>query len=94
MSMDLLRHMGIEASNERVVVDQNRITGAGVTSGIDFALTLASILYNEQFSREIQLQLEYNPKPPFNDGHPDLADAAIVSRVMQQQKELMRGVGQ
>ena len=48
LSLDLLRSVGADAVAERVVVDGNRITGAGVTSGIDLALTLASLLHGEE----------------------------------------------
>lgn len=83
MSMELLQLMGVLTVNERVVVDGNRITGAGVTSGIDFGLLLASVLFGRDLAEEIQLQIEYNPKPPFSSGHPDIADPRIVSSVRQ-----------
>jgi cyclohexyl-isocyanide hydratase len=49
------------------------VTGAGVASGIDFALTLAAVLEGEAVAREIQLQIEYDPDPPFDSGSPDTA---------------------
>ncbi|MEP7050166.1 MAG: hypothetical protein ABJB12_07435 [Pseudomonadota bacterium] len=65
----------------RVVVDRNRLTGGGVTAGIDFGLRLAAELANEQIARGIELALEYNPEPPFQCGSPALADAALVQSV-------------
>ena len=87
LSMDLLKRFGVEAVNERVVVDSNRITGAGVTSGIDFGLTLCAILFGEQKAKEIQLMLEYNPQPPFNSGHPSKADEEMLTAILENRKE-------
>ena len=55
------------------MVDGNIVTGAGVASGIDFALALATILAGGQVAREIQLQIEYDPAPPFDSGSPRTA---------------------
>ena len=63
------------------MVDRDRITGGGVTAGIDFALRVAAELAGEEVAKTIQLQLEYNPAPPFQSGHPDVADPALVARV-------------
>lgn len=67
-SMDLLRMFNVEAKEERVVIDRNRITGAGVTSGIDFGLTLISHIGGDAMAKRIQLMLEYDPQPPFQCG--------------------------
>ena len=80
LSLDLLRCFNVHVSNDRVVIDRNRITGGGVTSGIDFALMLASILFGEERAKEIQLLIEYNPQPPFRSGHPDVAQESLVRR--------------
>lgn len=56
--------MGAQVSTERVVVDRNRITGGGVTAGIDFALTIAEMLCGEDTAKLMELMLEYNPSPP------------------------------
>jgi cyclohexyl-isocyanide hydratase len=69
------------ASNERVCVDRNRITGGGVTAGIDFALTLVSHLVDRKTAEAIQLRLEYNPAPPFNAGSPDTAPQEVLAVV-------------
>ena len=81
LSLDLLRSVGAEPVAERVVVDRNRITAAGVTSGIDLALTVASLLHGEEVAQEIQLMMEYAPAPPFQAGSPKTAPAQIVQRV-------------
>ena len=68
---------------DRVVFDRNRITGGGVTAGIDFALTVAAEVVGEDAAKTIQLLIEYNPAPPFTCGHPDTADTAIVESVQR-----------
>jgi cyclohexyl-isocyanide hydratase len=72
-AIEHLALLGAIPMSEKVVVDGNIVTGAGVTSGIDFALTLAAILEGEQVAREIQLQIEYDPDPPFDSGSPKTA---------------------
>ncbi|MEH3157710.1 MAG: DJ-1/PfpI family protein [Sphingomonas taxi] len=68
---------------ERVVVDRNRVTGGGVTAGIDFALTLTALLRGEDHARAVQLSLEYDPQPPFDSGAPDRAGPAMVAAVQR-----------
>jgi cyclohexyl-isocyanide hydratase len=76
LALDALKGLGAEPVAERVVVDRNRVTGAGVTAGIDFALTLAAKLKDEKYAKAIQLISEYDPQPPFpKDGNPKTADA-------------------
>jgi cyclohexyl-isocyanide hydratase len=79
--MDLLPMFGARPVRKRVAVDRNRITGGGVTAGIDFGLTLAAALAGESLAKAIQLGLEYDPAPPFQCGHPDVAEPAIVAAV-------------
>jgi len=81
MALEFLRAFGAEPVAERVVVDRNRITGAGVTAGIDFAIAIAQRLVGEEWARAIQLQVEYDPAPPFDSGSPRSADPALVARV-------------
>ena len=78
---ELLPLCGAKAVKQRVVVDRNRITGGGVTAGIDFALRLVAELSDEDTARAIQLGLEYDPDPPFRAGTPTLAGDAITARV-------------
>jgi cyclohexyl-isocyanide hydratase len=80
-AIDHLALLGAIPVREKVVVDGHIVTGAGVTSGIDFALTLAAILEGEQVAREIQLQIEYDPAPPFNSGSPKTAAPAMLEAV-------------
>jgi cyclohexyl-isocyanide hydratase len=78
-AMDHLAPFGAIATKTRVCVDRNRITGGGVTAGIDFALTLVSIMVDRESAEAIQLRLEYNPAPPFNAGSPDTAPPEILA---------------
>jgi cyclohexyl-isocyanide hydratase len=80
-AIENLALMGAVPVREKVVVDGNIITGAGVTSGIDFALHLAAILAGEQTAREIQLQIEYDPQPPFDSGSPKAASPETLAAV-------------
>lgn len=73
--------LGAIPVREQVVVDGNIVTGAGVTSGIDFALKLAAILEGEKVAREIQLQIEYEPEPPFDSGSPERASPETLATV-------------
>jgi cyclohexyl-isocyanide hydratase len=76
--MDLLPMFGARPVRRRVVIDRNRVTGGGVTAGIDFGLRLAAELAGEGAAKAIQLGLEYDPEPPFRSGHPDVADPEIT----------------
>lgn len=78
--MDLLPLVGAIPEPQRVVVDRNRITGGGVTAGIDVALRIAAEALGREAAEQIQLQLEYDPDPPFRAGHPKVAPPAQVAR--------------
>jgi cyclohexyl-isocyanide hydratase len=80
-AIDHLALLGAIPVSEKVVIDGNVVTGAGVTSGIDFALALAAILEGEEVAREIQLQIEYDPAPPFNSGSPKTAARETVEKL-------------
>jgi cyclohexyl-isocyanide hydratase len=82
-AMDYLPLFGATPTKTRVCVDRNRITGGGVTAGIDFALTLVSILADRQMAQAIQLRLEYDPAPPFNAGSPDTAPPEVLALLQE-----------
>ncbi|MEA2981472.1 MAG: cyclohexyl-isocyanide hydratase [Alphaproteobacteria bacterium] len=78
-AIDHLKLLGAVPTKQRVVMDGNIITGAGVASGIDFALAIAAILEGEEVARQIQLQIEYDPSPPFDSGSTETASAETVA---------------
>ena len=83
LSLDLLALFGAEAVEERVVRDRNRITGGGVTAGIDFGLVVASELFGPAVAQGIQLAIEYDPNPPFRSGSPRGAPADVLQVVTE-----------
>jgi cyclohexyl-isocyanide hydratase len=80
MWLPFLERFGAVPVAERIVRDRNRISGGGVTAGIDFGLALAAELAGEDVARTIQLALEYDPQPPFDAGSPQGAGPELVAR--------------
>lgn len=78
-ALDFLPHFGATPVAERVVRDGNLITAGGVTSGIDFALTVVAELFGDTEAQTIQLALEYAPAPPFASGTPGDATPDILA---------------
>lgn len=85
---DDLKLFGAEPVAERVVFDRNRVTGGGVTAGIDFALALTAKIRGEKFAQTIQLGLEYDPHPPFNAGSPDVAGEELIEAVRERSNRM------
>ena len=81
-SLEALRMFGAEPTAGRVVVDRNRITGGGVTAGIDFGLVLLAKLRGDDVAKLTQLAMEYDPHPPFDAGSPKTAGPAVVEQAM------------
>jgi cyclohexyl-isocyanide hydratase len=73
--------LGVEPSYDRVCVDGNRITGGGVTAGIDFALQVIAELKGQDAAEFTQLVLEYDPQPTMNSGHPRTARQEIIDQI-------------
>jgi len=80
---EMLADFGAISVAERVVRDRNRISGGGVTAGIDFGLTVAAELAGEEVAKSIQLVLEYDPHPPFDSGSPEKAGPERVQRLRE-----------
>lgn len=78
-AVEALALFDVTVSRERVCIDRNRMTGGGVTAGIDLGLTVVSRLVDRQAAESIQLRIEYNPAPPFNAGSLDTAPAEVVA---------------
>jgi cyclohexyl-isocyanide hydratase len=76
---DLLGLVGAQYEKARIVKDGNLITAGGVTSGIDFGLSVVAEIAGETTAQAIQLGIEYDPAPPFDAGHPDRAPAVVKS---------------
>lgn len=83
---DLLPLMGARHVNKRVVWDRNRVTGGGVTAGIDFALELAAKISDEETARRVQLTIEYAPQPPFTSGTPEEAGPELLGMTRERRK--------
>lgn len=81
-AIDFLPQFGAIVSRERMCVDGNLFTAGGVTSGIDMALKVVGVLRGEALARQIQLQIEYDPEPPFPGGTPGTSDPATVQRCL------------
>lgn len=88
-SHPMLELLGAIPEESRVVRDGNVITGGGVTSGIDFALTLADELFGADVARAAQLRIEYDPQPPFDAGAPSRpeADQKLVARSIRETRD-------
>jgi cyclohexyl-isocyanide hydratase len=76
---DALALFGAEYAEGRVVVDRNRITGGGVTAGLDFGLVVLAQLLGEDTAKLTQLMLEYAPAPPFDAGTPQTAGPELTA---------------
>ena len=79
--LDRLSELGAEPVTERVVEDGKVMTAAGVSAGIDMALTLAARIAGEEVAQAIQLGIEYDPAPPFDAGSPFKASAEVIGMV-------------
>ncbi|MEN4637553.1 DJ-1/PfpI family protein [Pantoea agglomerans] len=88
-SIDQLALLGAEPVSQRVVRDRNRISGAGVTSGIDFALTLVAEIAGDAVAKAVQLQMEYDPEPPFTSGSPHTASPQEVEQARAKMAEFL-----
>jgi transcriptional regulator GlxA family with amidase domain len=83
IAMDALPRVGAEPVNERVVRDGKIITAAGVSSGIDMALSLVALTDGEEMARTVQLVIEYDPRPPFDSGAKAKATSTTIERARQ-----------
>lgn len=81
MELDTLREFGATPSSERVVEQGKVITAAGVSSGIDMALTLVARIHGDDLAKAVQLGIEYDPQPPFDAGSTDKAGPELTELV-------------
>jgi putative intracellular protease/amidase len=90
LAYDALRSLGAEAVSDRVVIEGKVITAAGVSAGIDMALTLVARECGDDLAQAIQLGIEYDPQPPFDAGSPEKAPDAIVERLKSRSRFVTR----
>ena len=88
LAYDVLRQLGAEPTEQRVVIEGKIITAAGVSAGIDMALKLVALECGETVAQAIQLGIEYDPQPPFDAGAPSKAPAEIVERLRRRSRFL------
>lgn len=91
LAYDALRALGAEPTEQRVVIEGKIITAAGVSAGIDMALTLVAQECGEAIAQSIQLGIEYDPQPPFDAGAPSKAPTAIVERLRSRSRFILNG---
>jgi cyclohexyl-isocyanide hydratase len=94
MWREFLPRFGAVPVAERIVRDRNRISGGGVTAGIDFGLALAAELAGEEMAKTLQLAFEYDPQPPFDCGSPEAAGPERVARLRALQGERIARVAE
>jgi transcriptional regulator GlxA family with amidase domain len=87
-----LKDFGATEIDERVVFDRNRVTGAGVSAGLDLGLALIQRLRPIEFAETMQLCAEYAPEPPLNSGTPDRAPADAVAEARALTQDFVDGV--
>ena len=77
----LKRYEGVSYVDQRIVKDRNRISGGGITAGLDFGLALIAEIAGDQHAKRMELLLEYDPQPPFNTGNHNLVDEKLKQQV-------------
>jgi hypothetical protein len=86
---DILQQFGAIPTKERVVRYGKVVTAAGVSSGIDMALTLVAEEFGADAAQLIQLLIEYDPQPPLDAGSPDKASSSIVTAAREEFSKLV-----
>ncbi|MFK0121106.1 DJ-1/PfpI family protein [Streptomyces sp. NPDC090994] len=82
-ALEQLTEFGVTPVNERVVIDGHYATGAGVSAGIDMALTLAGLIAGDDVAQAVQLLIEYAPQPPYDSGTKDSAGPEVVENLFR-----------
>lgn len=82
-ALERLKKWGATPEHARIVEDGKVITAAGVSAGIDMALTLAAKISDESIAKALQLAIEYDPHPPFDVGSPEKADPKLVKTLRE-----------
>jgi len=87
-ALDRLKKWGAYPIQERIVESGKIITAAGVSAGIDMALTLAAKISGEHVAKSLQLGIEYDPEPPFDVGSPEKADPELLESLRKKMVKL------
>jgi transcriptional regulator GlxA family with amidase domain len=90
MALEQLRELGASPTPRRIVEQDKVITAAGVSSGIDMALTLAARIAGDEIAQAIQLRIEYDPQPPFSAGSPQTAPPHVVEKMRERMRHAWR----
>jgi putative intracellular protease/amidase len=93
LTLDRLADYGARPEHQRVVIDGKYITAAGVSAGIDMALTLAGRISGRAVAEAIQLMMEYDPQPPYRAGSPGAAPADLVSGLRRRYRDVLTPAG-
>ncbi|KAA9166309.1 DJ-1/PfpI family protein [Amycolatopsis acidicola] len=91
LAMERLPALGARPTTERVVTDGKYVTAAGVSAGIDMALSLAARIAGETVAQGIQLGIEYAPRPPFDAGSPEKAPAEVTAALRSMSRFVLTG---
>jgi transcriptional regulator GlxA family with amidase domain len=91
IALDQLPAFGATPTGERVVIDGKVVTAAGVSAGIDMALTLAARIAGDEVAQAIQLGIEYDPQPPFDAGSPEKAPQQVVDFLRSRSRFILEG---
>ncbi|MFC9842066.1 DJ-1/PfpI family protein [Streptomyces sp. NPDC060223] len=90
LALDQLARFDAEPTSERVVFDGKYVTAAGVSAGIDMALTLVGRIAGDDHARTVQLASEYDPQPPYDAGSPQKAPAHLVERLRSRSRFILK----
>lgn len=90
LARDLLVQFGATPMDDRTTEDGKYFTSGGVTAGIDMALKVVASLLDQDAAEQIQLQIEYDPEPPFAGGTPFTSRQAIIDRCITASAERRR----
>lgn len=94
VALEALEHFGAIPTDRRVVEQGKVITAAGVSSGIDMALTLAARIAGEDEAQAIQLRIEYDPEPPFDSGSIAKASPEVLELARTLGSRQLQGAGE
>jgi cyclohexyl-isocyanide hydratase len=87
-NLALFPKVKVSAGYPRWVIHDNRFSGGGVSSSIDLALELVSLISGPTTSMTAQLSIQYAPDPPYQSGDPAQAPPEVTAQVLKRQKKL------